>query len=94
MQADCTNGDRPAIAIVGGISDELIVEHDLPSVDRKLIIGLDYLLQSGVRELTVTNKNAQSSLIEEFGMDRSNRVHDACKSNCVVWPSPALAGKR
>jgi hypothetical protein len=36
--------------------------------------------------LTITDKNAQSSLIEKFGMDGRNRVCDGRKSHCVIWP--------
>src|SRR6185312_11068582 len=94
MEPDCTNRNRSAVAVVSGVNDELIVEHDPPGVNWKLVIGLDYLLQSRVWQLTITNENAQPSLIEKFGMDGGNCVRDGGKSNCIVRPSPPLASER
>jgi hypothetical protein len=59
-----------------------------------LVMGLNDLFQSGVRQLAVTDENAQSTLVEKFCVHGRNRVYDGRKSKCIVGPSPSLAGQR
>ena len=82
---------RPAVGIVGGIVDELIIEAELRRGGESVaVIGLYDLLQTGVRQLSVADKDAQASGVEKRLVDAGNAVDDPGYANPVVRPSPLL----
>jgi hypothetical protein len=54
---------RPAVGIVGGIADELIVEADVHRGGKSVfVIGLDDLLQPVMRQFAVAYDDAQAAV--------------------------------
>jgi hypothetical protein len=58
------------------------------------VIHLDDLFETGTRQLSVANEDAQASGIEERLVDAANVVDDTGDRNRVVQPAPLLAGYR
>src|ERR1700686_55418 len=86
---------RPVVGIVAGVSDELIVEGEVcRGGDSVAVIHLDDLLESGTRQLSVADEDAQASGVEKRLVDTSYVVDDAGDPDRVVGPAPLLAGDR
>ena len=56
--AKADDRNRPAVAVIGGIDHELIIDRGLPVVHRKQIIGLDDLLRARMRQLSIADQDA------------------------------------
>ena len=57
--------NRPAISVVGGIADKLIVEADVRRVGNSVtVIGLKDLLQPRMRQLAVAYHDAHAAGVE------------------------------
>src|SRR5208283_5629590 len=58
--------NRPAVGVVAGVDDELIVEGDFRRGGQSVaVIGFDDLLGTGMREHSVTDEDAEASRIEK-----------------------------
>src|ERR1700728_112670 len=89
------NVGRSAVRVVGGIGDELIVDADFRrGRDGVAVVGLDDLLQAGVRKYAVADEDAEAAGVEERLVDAGNAVDDAGDPDRVVRPAPLLAGDR
>jgi hypothetical protein len=94
VQARAENRHRAAIAIVGRVVDELIIQRDVPDVDRKRVIGLDDLFETGMRQLSIADHDAEPAVVEERLMAGRYVVNDAGDAPSVIRASPQLAGER
>src|SRR5713226_8601450 len=83
-----------AVAIVGGIDDELIVGRGPPIADRKAVVGFQDLLEAGMRQLAVADQDAEPAGIEVSLMHTRNAVDNASDPESVVGPAPPLPGNR
>src|SRR5215469_1979093 len=89
------NRDRAAVAIVGRVVDELIVECALGEAGYgDAVIGFEDLLGAGIGQLAVADDPAQTAGGEvQLALVR-DPVDCACQSDSVVRPPPARAGQR
>jgi Carbohydrate-selective porin, OprB family/Recombination endonuclease VII len=90
--ADHRNG--PAVAVVGGVRDELVIERQPPGEERQAVVHLDDLLRARIGQLAVADENAETAGIEKGLMLSGDSVDDAGQSERVVRPTPALAVER
>ena len=94
MQPRPEHGNRAAVAVVGGIGDELIVERDPPERNRESVIGLDDLFGAGMRQLPSPTRMPSPPSLKNASCIGRNAVDDAGQSERVVRPSPLLAFQR
>jgi len=86
------NVHRPAVGVVSGVGDELIVEADFRrGGNRVAVVSLDDLLQPGMRQLAVAHDDAQAAGIEIRYVGVRNAVDDTGNSYRVIRPAPLLA---
>jgi len=65
MQPDRNDRHWPAVTVVGGVVDELIVERDVPQRRHGVaIIGLDDLFEARVRQDAVADNDPQAAGVE------------------------------
>ena len=80
---------RPAVGVVGGVVDKLVVGgQPCRGSERIAVIGLDDLLGSRMRQHAVAYQNAQTSIIEELLMHFGNAVDHTGNADRVVRPAP------
>src|SRR5579871_369544 len=87
--------DRPAIGVVGGVVDELIIGGEGHALaDRIGVIGFENLLRTIV-QLAITDQQAEAAGGEEVAMRLRQSVDRTADANGVVASSPiaALDGK-
>jgi len=65
VQPRTENGNRSAVAVVGGIDHELVVQCDAPERQRKAVVGFDDLLGTGMRQLSIADENAEPAGVEK-----------------------------
>jgi len=95
MKPHAKNVYRPAVGIVGGIADELIVEADFNRGAKSVaVIGLDDLLQPVMRQFAVAYDDAQAAGVEIGRVGAGNAVDDAGDAKRVIRPVPPLAVQR
>ncbi len=80
--------DRSAIPVVGGVDDELIVEGQLPGIDRYLVIGLKDLLGARMRQHAVADQSGQAARREVGLMLLRDHVDDTGDPDRVVRAAP------
>jgi hypothetical protein len=69
MKSPGKNVHRPAVGVVSGVGDELIVEADFRGGGNSVaVIGLDDLLQPGMWQLAVADDNPQAAGVEISGV--------------------------
>ena len=69
---------RPAFGGVGRVDDELIVERKPRGGCKGVaVIRLDDLLEAGIRQLSVTDEDAEPAVVQERLMYAGNAVYDA-----------------
>ena len=86
---------RPAIGVVSGVDDELIVEgKPRRGSEGVTVIGLDDLLKAGIRQLSVADDDTQSSGIQKGLVHAGNAVDDTGNADRIVGPAPLSAGDR
>src|SRR5271168_1857454 len=56
---------RTAVAIVGRVDDELIIERHRRGEHRKRVIGLHDLFETGMRQHAVADQDAQPAVVEK-----------------------------
>src|SRR5258707_13836938 len=94
MQAYAEHRNGTAVAIVGRIDDELIVERDPRSKHRKAIIGLEDFFVAGMRQHAVANQDSKSAGVEKRLVHVGDAVDDAGNAEHVVIPPPLLSRYR
>jgi hypothetical protein len=52
---------RSSISVIGGIGDELIIQAELPGIDRETVIDLQDFLGTRMREHSVSYQGAKSA---------------------------------
>ncbi len=83
---------RPAFGGVAGIGDELIVEGEPARGGQSVaVIRLDDLLEPGIRQLSVTDQDAETAVIQKRLVHAGNAVDDAGHPDGVVGPAPLFA---
>src|SRR5438105_6473724 len=87
-QAGADHRHRAAVAVIGRVHDELVVEGQPPREQRKTVIHLDDLLGAGIGELSIADENAEAARIEESLVRIRNAIDDARKADAVVRPYP------
>jgi len=80
VQPRTENGNRSAVAVVGGIDHELVVQCDARERQRKAVVGFDDLLGTGMRQLSIADENAEPAGVEKRYVFSRNPVDDAGKS--------------
>src|SRR3984893_7832133 len=93
-QPRADNRDRPAVAVVAGVGDELIIEGRAPGKNRKAVIHFEDLLRARVRQTTIADQDAEAAGVEECLMLAGNPVDHAGEPERVIRPAPALAVER
>ena len=83
-----------AIAVIGGVDDELVIERHVPGIDRQLIIGLDDLFQARMRQLSVADLKTQAAGVEKSLVRGRDAVDHAGQSEGIVGPTPLRAFQR
>jgi hypothetical protein len=79
--------DRPAVGIVGRVRDKLIANGEVRRGGQAVaVICLENLLESGMRQLSVANEDAQTSGVEERLVDAGNAVDGAGDADGIVGP--------
>src|ERR1700732_477241 len=78
------HGDGAAVAIVGGVDDELIVQCDPRSQHRKTVVSLEDPFGTGIGQLSVANQNSEASGIEERLVHFGDAVDDSGNTERVV----------
>ena len=71
----------------------LVVERDPPNIDREGVVGLNDLLEAGMRQLSVANQDAEPAGVEKDLMAGRDVVDDPANAPDVIWPCPLLAGE-
>ena len=95
MQTRAEHGNRSAILIVAGVDNELIVGgHMRRGRDCIIVIGLDDLFRSRMRQHAVADQYAEPAGIKECFVLFGNAVDDAGDAERVVRPAPLLAVER
>src|SRR5437588_11062324 len=79
-QPRADHGDRTAIAVVGRVDDELVVDREPPGKQRQAVIGLDDLFRARMRQLAVAHDNAEAAGVEECLMHARNAVDNSGQS--------------
>jgi hypothetical protein len=92
VHARADDRDRAAIAVVGRIDDELIIERHRGGEQRERIIRLDDLFGAGMGQHAVADENAQAPVIEKLFVHARNTIDDICgRRQCrrtCWWPAP------
>src|SRR5215472_11998865 len=91
-RADHRNG--AAVAVVGRIDDELIIQRHGRGEHRERIISLDDLLEPRMRQHAVPDQKAKSAVIEKLLVHSGNAVDDSGEAESVIGPAPLLAFER
>src|SRR5258708_24588347 len=91
MQAYTEHRNRAAVAIVGWVDDQLIVERDPRSKHRKAIIGLEDFFVAGMRQHAVANQDSKSAGVEKRLVPVGDAVHYACNPQHTSIPPPLLS---
>ena len=90
MESCAKDVDRAAVAIVGGIRDELVVERGVNVfANLKVVVGFHRFFQS-IIELAVSGQDALAARGEELLMNGGDGVDDAGQAKGVIGPSPEL----
>src|SRR6266705_287391 len=80
--------DRPAVGVVGGVSDELIVEREIEIFANVVgIIGLEDLFLTVV-EPSVADNDAEPAGGDEVAVRFRQGVDGATDADAVAWPIP------
>ena|SRR6516165_9075724 len=75
----------PAVGVVGGVSDVLIVKADFRRWgDGVAVVRLDDLFERGMRQLPVADDNTQTSCIEIGGVDAGSAVEDTLRDQILL----------
>src|ERR1700730_16896665 len=91
MSARREDRNRPAVGVVGGIGDELIIESQrTPLVDLICIKCLENFLFAVV-QLTISDQQANTAGREEVAMRAGETVDHSSNSDCVIRPPPVTA---
>src|ERR1700682_4104056 len=81
----------PAVGVVGGIGDELIIERQrTPLVDLICIVRLEDFLFAVV-QLAITDQQTYATGSEEIAMRAGETVDRPSNSDCVIRPPPGAA---
>ena len=65
VQPRSDNRDRAAIAVIGWIGDELIIEGHAPGEHGEAVVHLDDLFGAGIWQPTIADENAEAACIEK-----------------------------
>src|SRR5882757_1720631 len=94
MHSKTDHRNRAAVAVVGRIYNELIVQRDLRGKHRKTIIGLDDLFAARIWQLAIADQDAESAGIEKRLVHAGNAVDHSGNSEGVVVAAPLLSRHR
>src|SRR6516225_9931664 len=90
MEPQAKNVYRPAVGIVGGIADGLIVEADLNRGAKSVfVIGLDDLLRPVMGQFAIAYDDAQAAGVEIGRVGAGNAVDDA-----GIEAAPVIGGHK
>src|SRR5215210_5553878 len=93
MKAARKHRNRPAVGIVSGIGDELVVEGKRHRfVEAVRIVGLEDFF-SPVIELSVANENTETARREISARLRGETFDDPRDTDFIVRPSPCCSGQ-
>src|ERR1700730_13671002 len=91
MSARREDRNRPAVGVVGGIGDELIIESQrTPLVDLICIECLENFLFAVV-QLAITDQQTDATGCEEVAVGVGKTVDDASKTDGVIRSTPGAA---
>src|ERR1700675_999893 len=94
MHSKTEHRDRAAVAVVGRIYNELVVQRYLRGKHRKAIIGLEDLFAARIWQLAIANQDAESAGIEKCLVHAGDAVDYAGNSEGVVIAAPLLSRHR
>src|SRR5262245_4490599 len=95
MKAKPKHGHRSAVAIVGGVDDELIVERQpYAAAHRKAVVRLEQTLRGRARELAVPDQDSETTGIEKSLRIARDAIEKQRSPDMIVRSFPALAAGR
>src|SRR5262245_56731217 len=93
MQPESQDGHRTTVTVVSRVVDELIVEGDSPRLDGEAVVGLQNLLQTGVRPPSIADQDAETARVQKRLVAPRDAVDDPGDADGVVGTLPPLAGE-
>src|SRR5271167_1568395 len=95
VQPHCNHRYRPAITVIGGMIDPLIVQTKIGEFQHcGGIVGFDDLFRAGVRQAAIADENAQAAGVQISFARAGYAIVDGGQSNGIVAPMPARALQR
>src|SRR5947209_3611030 len=95
VQAQADHVHRPAVAVVGGVDHELVVEGQVEVLgQRQAVVGLEDLLGARMRQLAVAHQDAEPAGVEVALAGPGQAVDHRGDGGGVVLAAPAGAGDR
>src|SRR4029077_9819198 len=91
MQPKAQHRDRTTDAVVGGIVEKLIAHGDAPGGDGEAVVGLDDLLETRVRQPSVSDQDTETACVQKRLVASRDTVEDPGNTDGVVrtLPQPA-----
>ena len=95
VDAGGADGGRPAIAVIGGVLDVLVVEADVHGLSQgPVVIGLDDALGARMGQAAVADEDAGSAGVQIALVSAGDGVDHPAQADGVVGPLPARAVDR
>src|ERR1700738_3976917 len=91
MQTRSDHRHWPSISVVGWIGDELVIQRELPGINRQTVIDLQDFLSPRMRERPISYQSAISACSEISLVHVRYRIEDSGKSQIVIGPAPELS---
>ena len=95
VQTCSDHGNRSAIMVVARVDYKLIIGAEpITLCDRQAVIGLDDLLETGMRQFPVPDDDAEAAVIEKGLMHARDAVDDFGDPPSVLRSAPLFARNR
>src|ERR1700738_1298248 len=91
MQTRSDHRYRPSISLRGSIGDELVIQSELPGINRQTVIDFQDFLSTGMRERAISYQSAISACSEISLVHVRYCIEDSGKSQSVIGPAPELS---
>src|SRR5262249_47807055 len=91
MQSRAEYGHRPAVAVVGGMIDKLVVDCAMKSFpDLEIVVRFHQFFQA-IAERAIAGENAPSAFSKKFLVSMSDVINGGGDAKCILRPAPGLA---